>query len=221
MAQETRKSYLWKESNPIVINNPINIDDWAFIDKSFARKKIFIDEKKLVITFGAYNALNDHLKGYKLLLEALKVLSIDFPHLDILCLVFGENQKKIIYQKDNLIIQSLGKINNKNEINDIYAASNVTVIPSYIETFGQVALESICCGTPVACFKTSGLIDIIDDDVNGSFAIPYNTVSLAKSIFIASEIKLNENYIKVFSNRFSFKSIGEQYCNVYHQVIKQ
>lgn len=221
LAQETSKSYLWKSSNPIVINNPINIDEWTFIDKSTARKRIHLDEKKLVISFGAFNALNDELKGYRLLLEALKIISINLPQLDILCLIFGDNQNEIVYHRGNLKIQSLGKINSKSALNNIYAASNVTVIPSYVETFGQVALESICCGTPVACFKTSGLLDIIDDGINGSFAIPYNVEFLAKSIIIASNIKLDQNYVKVFSNGFSFKSIGEQYCNVYYQVIKK
>jgi glycosyltransferase involved in cell wall biosynthesis len=42
-----------------------------------------------------------------------------------------------------------------------YASADVFVFPSLTETFGNVLLESLACGTPVATFPTEGLVPSI------------------------------------------------------------
>ena len=42
-----------------------------------------------------------------------------------------------------------------------YSAADVCVIPSYYESFGLVALESLACGTPVVATKVGGAESII------------------------------------------------------------
>lgn len=42
-----------------------------------------------------------------------------------------------------------------------YASADVFVFPSLTETFGNVLLESLACGTPVASFPTEGLVPSI------------------------------------------------------------
>lgn len=44
-----------------------------------------------------------------------------------------------------------------------YASADVFVFPSLTETFGNVLLESLACGTPVATFPTDGLVPSIID----------------------------------------------------------
>jgi D-inositol-3-phosphate glycosyltransferase len=50
---------------------------------------------------------------------------------------------------------------------DWYRAADVTVIPSYSESFGLVALESQACGTPVAAAAVGGLRTAVRDGVSG------------------------------------------------------
>jgi D-inositol-3-phosphate glycosyltransferase len=50
---------------------------------------------------------------------------------------------------------------------DYYRAADVTVIPSYNESFGLVALESQACGTPVAAASVGGLTTAVRDGVSG------------------------------------------------------
>ena len=38
------------------------------------------------------------------------------------------------------------------------------IVPSRQESFGQTASEAMSCGTPVIAYKTSGLIDIINNN---------------------------------------------------------
>ncbi|MFI6922068.1 D-inositol-3-phosphate glycosyltransferase [Nonomuraea spiralis] len=53
------------------------------------------------------------------------------------------------------------------ELADWYRAADVTVVPSYSESFGLVALESQACGTPVAAAAVGGLRTAVRDGVSG------------------------------------------------------
>nr|WP_263655547.1 D-inositol-3-phosphate glycosyltransferase [Nonomuraea aurantiaca] len=53
------------------------------------------------------------------------------------------------------------------ELADWYRAADVTVVPSYSESFGLVALESQACGTPVAAAAVGGLRTAVQDGVSG------------------------------------------------------
>jgi D-inositol-3-phosphate glycosyltransferase len=48
-----------------------------------------------------------------------------------------------------------------------YRAADLTVVPSYNESFGLVALESQACGTPVAAAAVGGLTTAVADGVSG------------------------------------------------------
>jgi len=50
---------------------------------------------------------------------------------------------------------------------DFYRAASVTVVPSYSESFGLVALESQACGTPVVAARVGGLVTTVSDGVSG------------------------------------------------------
>jgi len=48
-----------------------------------------------------------------------------------------------------------------------YAAADATVIPSYYESFGMVALEAMACGSPVIASSVGGLTTTVRDGVTG------------------------------------------------------
>ncbi len=50
---------------------------------------------------------------------------------------------------------------------DWYRAADVTVVPSYNESFGLVAIESQACGTPVVASSVGGLRTAVADGVSG------------------------------------------------------
>ncbi|MET0850650.1 MAG: glycosyltransferase, partial [Candidatus Rokuibacteriota bacterium] len=51
-----------------------------------------------------------------------------------------------------------------------YAAADATVMPSYYESFGMVALEAMACGTPVIASRVGGLTTTVRDGVTGYLA---------------------------------------------------
>ncbi|MDJ0334634.1 glycosyltransferase [Salinibacterium sp. G-O1] len=50
---------------------------------------------------------------------------------------------------------------------DLLSAAAVTIMPSFSETFGLVALESAAAGTPVIAYRTGGLAESVSDGVSG------------------------------------------------------
>ncbi len=55
----------------------------------------------------------------------------------------------------------------RSTVADFYRAADITVVPSYNESFGLVALESQACGTPVVAAAVGGLTTAVQDGVSG------------------------------------------------------
>ncbi|KIH99410.1 D-inositol 3-phosphate glycosyltransferase [Streptomonospora alba] len=53
------------------------------------------------------------------------------------------------------------------ELVSFYRAATATVVPSYSESFGLVAVESEACGTPVVAARVGGLPTAVRDNVSG------------------------------------------------------
>jgi D-inositol-3-phosphate glycosyltransferase len=97
----------------------------------------------------------DPLKGIDNLIKALPFLR-HIPKLRLVILGGGEHSQREIEQLQklahNLEVQDsvafLGLIKH-DQLPYFYNAADLCVVPSYYESFGLVALESLACGTPV------------------------------------------------------------------------
>ncbi len=49
----------------------------------------------------------------------------------------------------------------------LYSAADATVVPSYHESFGLAAVESLACGTPVVATRAGGLMTVVHQDETG------------------------------------------------------
>ena len=63
-----------------------------------------------------------------------------------------------------------------------YVAADVTVLPSYYESFGMVALEAMACGSPVVASRVGGLQTTVRDGVTGLLVPEGDPCALAATI---------------------------------------
>ncbi len=75
------------------------------------------------------------------------------------------------------------------ELMQRYAIADLCIVPSRYETFSQVTLEAIVCGTPVVAFDLTGPCDIIENEVSGFLVSPFDVVAFATTVERALEHK--------------------------------
>jgi glycosyltransferase involved in cell wall biosynthesis len=171
------KNSLIFNQNPIVhIPNLINLDIFYPVNKKFARKTLNLPLSKKIILVAAQN-LDDPWKGFDLLLESTKYLKTKNWHF----VFFGRistYKLKIL----NHSYSDLGFLDDDQLLRLAYSAADVFAAPSMFESFGKMIAESMSCGTPAVCFNTSGQKDIIEHEVSGFKADPYDPISFAKGV---------------------------------------
>jgi glycosyltransferase involved in cell wall biosynthesis len=188
IAECARKSVLFQKHPCRVINNPIDLDLFCPTEKEQARRDLGLPVDRLVILFGSWHVEKDRRKGFDKLLEALAALRLRRPHANYLLLVFGANRRPDFGYAGSALTHDqyeeryLGELSQDTKLRDAYNAANVFVTPSLLEGFGLTAAESLACGTPVVCFDTSGLKDIVDHQINGYRARCYDSQDLAVGI---------------------------------------
>jgi D-inositol-3-phosphate glycosyltransferase len=63
-----------------------------------------------------------------------------------------------------------------------YAAADATVMPSYYESFGMVALEAMACGSPVVASRVGGLTTTVQDGLTGHLVPDGDPAALAECL---------------------------------------
>ncbi len=106
----------------------------------------------------------------------------------------------------------------------LYSAADVTVVPSYHESFGLVAVESLACGTPVVATRTGGLTSVVRHGETG-FLVPRCAGFFAERLdTLLSDPDL---YAKMSAAarpsvlQFSWTSIADQVYNVYDELVAE
>jgi D-inositol-3-phosphate glycosyltransferase len=129
----------------------VNLEQFRVLDKAQARRQLGLDDAKIALFVGRI----DPLKGIEKLIKALAYLR-DIQGLRLVIIGGGENSQSEIERLRELAV-SLNLHNSvafpglvkHEQLPYYYSAADICVVPSYYESFGLVALESLACGTPV------------------------------------------------------------------------
>ncbi|MQY04001.1 glycosyltransferase family 4 protein [Actinomadura macrotermitis] len=63
-----------------------------------------------------------------------------------------------------------------------FAEADIAIVPSRVEPFGNVAVEAMLAGRPVVAAAAQGLVEIVEDGVNGVLVAPDDPAALADGI---------------------------------------
>jgi len=144
-------------------------------------------------------------KGLKYLIKAMPiVLKKQKCTLVIGGIGIEENRLKKLVKDLKLSnnIKFIGKISH-HELPSYFKGSDVFVLPSIIdskgetETLGVVLIEAMACGCPVIGSKVGGIVDVIDDNVNGFLTRPKDSVDIAEKLMnLLSNPSLRKRFVK-------------------------
>ena len=90
-----------------------------------------------------------------------------------------------ISEKQLLAWESEGLIEwreHTNDVNQIYAQTDIAVLPSYSEGLPKSLLEACACGLPIVTTDTSGCLEVVEHNVNGLIVPVRDPVSLASAL---------------------------------------
>lgn len=220
LAECAEKSSLLKDKRIDVIPTGVDISLYKPVSKVYAREIFNLPPHKPLIMFGSMGAKIDKRKGYTHLIEALQVLKQ--YELDFEIVIFGSSrQDDEIYQ--GIRIHSVGSLKDEVSLAILYSAADVMVVPSRQENLGNVIIESLSCGTPVAAFNIGGNADMIDHRQNGYLAAAFDPADLAYGIKWILENnneqqKLSVNARNKITENHNYDSVANQYLQLFKEV---
>jgi D-inositol-3-phosphate glycosyltransferase len=110
------------------------------------------------------------------------------------------------------------------ELPVLYSAADVTVIPSYHESFGLAAVESLACGTPVVATRAGGLTAIVCHGETG-YLVPRSPGFFAERLdtLLQNPDMLEQMRMAARPSvlQFSWKYVASQVRDVYLDAISE
>ena len=134
-------------------------------------------------------------KGVRTLLEAMPLVIMEFPQIKLELVGEDRQGKEIACLRERVEELGIGEniffLGNqpKEKVLEEFSGAYFTVVPSLVEAFGFVVIESFSVKTPVIGSNTSGIAEIIRDGKDGFLFDPGNSEDLASKM-----IKLLRNH---------------------------
>ena len=218
---ETLEKYTPKEK---IITIPNGVDSILFkkiSSNNFKRKHNI--KGKIILFFGRLNPT----KGPEILAKAGKDLVQERKELEFVFIGPDEGKaeevKEIIKGQERMYY--FGPIQGKENIAEMYQASDVYVMPSYREGLPLTLFEAYASGLPVIASPVNGIPYELKENVNG-FLVPYGDIQLLKKRILQvlddrkSALKFSKNN-KEKAKNYSWDIIANRYENLYKQVISK
>ncbi|MEQ9553738.1 MAG: glycosyltransferase family 4 protein [Coleofasciculus sp. G3-WIS-01] len=222
LANCARQSSLFKGRRIEVIHNAIDTLQFKPIDREIARRILNLPSHKKIILFGAINATGDQRKGFRYLNAAIPKIAESELKENAELVIFGASHSSC---NSDLGMKTtyLGTLHDNVTLSLVYSAADVMIVPSTQEAFGQTAAESLACGTPVVCFDTTGLKEVVDHQDNGYRAQCYSVDDLVKGIqwVLKDEDrwhKLSQRAREKIEKEFSMEMQAQTYLQLYQEL---
>jgi glycosyltransferase involved in cell wall biosynthesis len=193
---------------------PNTIDTSVFCKKEINPSEKHNSSKKFI---GYYSCGKIKYKGLNYFLEIINRLYREKDDLyEYEVIMIGSD-----YRIDEIPFKTkyLGELKTEDELSEFYNSCNVFISASEEESFGQTALESLLCGTPVVAFENTGIRDFLIHKKNGYLAKYLDTEDLYTGlVFVLSNPPAFDP--SEIGNVFKYETVSLQLINFYKTLIK-
>lgn len=224
LAGLARSSSLLGNQRIEVIPNGIDTEIYKPLDKQEARSAYNLPQDKHLILFSAFRATSDKRKGNHFLVQALEKMSQTGWGSKAELVIVGASMPEVP-PDFGMKVHYMGYL--RDEISQVllYSAADAVVAPSMQENLSNTVMESLACGTPVVAFNIGGMPDMIDHQLNGYLARPFEPDDLAEGMVWVLEDKVRHDMLsqrarRTVQERYALKEVSNRYLALYQSILK-
>ena len=209
-----------------VIPCGVNLDLFKPIDKATALRHLGLNGEAVILFVGRI----DPLKGIDRLLTAMAY--VGRPNLKLVVIGGDGGSRREVERlkrlsrrlgvQDSVIFHGLVK---QEILPHFYSAADLCVVPSYYESFGLVALESLACGTPVVATKVGCIESVIRQGETGYVVKDNAPRRLAEKIALllsgSNGMLGSRESIRATITGFRWSIIADAIVHQYREVARQ
>ena len=188
------------------------------INREEYRKSIGVDNSDIMIL--SIGELSKR-KNQKVVVEA--IAELNNPNLIFVHCGNAMNREatteeiKQIAKEKNVRIKLLGL---RKDIPEICHCADIGTISSTREGLGLAGIEMIASGLPIVASNVHGIVDYVQDGVNGFLANPYSIEDFKKGINELISGKLKKEYISDSVLEFDKNKSFKQIKSIYKKILK-
>lgn len=220
LENEARSSSLCRDQQLRMIHNGVPLDVFRPSLRDAARERLgFANENFYVLAGSAANV--NPLKGMQFVREAAKVLGSRYKQ-KVVFVTFGGSSSDF----QGVETLHMGYLNSDVALAELYAACDVYVLPTLLDSLPTTLIESIACGTPAITFDIGGCVDIIEDGVNGLVLQEHTGLAIATAIerfLLMSSIEITayrKRARSVSEEKFDIMEMAERYLEIYRSAVR-
>lgn len=217
LAEETRRSSLFRRFDVRVIPNGIDTSDYHPVDRAEARRRLGLPADARIVLFVA-DQIDDQRKGLRQLLAAIGAIrSLS----GLLLVTLGRGHHNDLPHAHT---RHLGALHDPERLRTAYSAADVFAIPSLQDNLPNTILEAMACGTPVAGFATGGVSEAVQDGSTGLLARAGDSAALAEAlrrILVDRPLRqeLSAESRRRAEREFSVRLQAQRYAALYRAIL--
>ncbi len=184
-------------------------------DRRLCREQLSLSPDAFVIVTGGAS-LNDTNKNLRWLLQQLAHLS-DLDN--IVVVAFGQGALAV---PNGLNARFTGGIGDRQDLARLFAAADVFVSASFMETYGLTLVEAMASGTPVVAFRVGGIPEAAPDGQGAILCAAGNSAALIEAIItLRDSPDLRENLGRVAHETTRVRNSLNSFCNAFAQLYRE
>jgi glycosyltransferase involved in cell wall biosynthesis len=199
-----------------LMRNGVDLQRFRPMPQQQARQELGLDGAPLLLAVG--NLVE--LKGHRLMIEALPMLSPHYPAARLIIIGQGPERARLEQRARECgvlpRVTFAGAVAN-DQLESWYSASDVLLLASSREGWPNVLLEAMACGTPVVATRVGGTTEIVSEQV-GLLVGERTAASLAAGMLELLGAPPSRSAVRAYAEGFSWEQTSEAQLRIFGRL---
>jgi len=208
-----------------VIHNGVDLSVFKPANKAWARQQLNIPPDTFVLLFVSSNIGTNPFKDFDTIRKAILDVEQKMGAGKILFIAVGsDNMKRTGSEYGSMQIRFVPFTADLGRVACYYQASDVYLHAAHADTFPNVILEALACGTPVVATAVGGIPEQITDGETGFLIPPHDHMAMADRVaqlLRDPELcqKMGVNSFKYARRHFGSDRMVDEYLDFYQSAL--